>query len=62
MHNCFVDLGASSNVMPYSICKNISVYPTKWTTQIFQLDRSDVKVMDEIKDVMIRSASNPIFF
>jgi hypothetical protein len=23
VHNCLVDLGASSNVMPYSVCKNI---------------------------------------
>jgi hypothetical protein len=31
----------------------------KSTTRIIQLDRSDVKVMGELKDVMIRLASDP---
>ena len=27
VHNCLVDLGASSNVMPYSVCKNLNAQP-----------------------------------
>ena len=27
VHNCLVDLGASSNVVPYSICKKFNVEP-----------------------------------
>lgn len=27
VHNCLVDLGASSNVMPYSVCKKLNAEP-----------------------------------
>jgi hypothetical protein len=45
--------------MPYSMCQKINVVPSKCTTRIIQLDRSDVKFMGELKDVMIRLASDP---
>ena len=53
VHNCLVDLGASSNVMPYSVCKKLNAQPKMCRTRIIQLDRSHVKVMGELKDVMI---------
>jgi hypothetical protein len=59
MHNCLVDSGASSNVMPYFVCKKLNATPTKISTHIIQLDISEVKVIEELKDVMIRIASNP---
>jgi hypothetical protein len=59
VHNCLVDSRASSNVMPYSICKKLNVVPTRCSTHITQLDRSEVKVIGELKDVLIRVASNP---
>lgn len=43
VNNCLVDLGASSNVMPYYVCKKLNVEHTKCATQIVQLDRSTVK-------------------
>jgi hypothetical protein len=45
--------------MPYSVCQRINVVPQMSTTRIIQLDRSDVKVRGELKDVMIRLASDP---
>ena len=27
VHNCLVDFGASSNVMPYSVCKKLNAEP-----------------------------------
>ena len=58
VHNCLVDSGASSNVMPYSVCKKLNAQPKMCRTKIIQLDRSHVKVLGELKDVMIRLSSN----
>ena len=49
---------ASSNVMPYSVCRKINAKPQICRTKIIQLDRSNVKVMGELKDVLIHLASN----
>ena len=57
-----VDSGSSSNVMPLSICKNINGQPTPSPSQIVQLDRSIVKVIGEMKYVLIRlSADSRVF-
>jgi hypothetical protein len=53
IHNCLVDSGASLNVIPYSVCKKLNAQPKLCRTKIIQLDRSHVKVMGELKDVMI---------
>ena len=44
--------------MPYSVCKNLNAQPKMCRTKIIQLDRSHVKVMGELKDVMIQLSSN----
>ena len=53
VHNCLVDSGASSNVMYYSVCKKLNAQPKICKTNIIRLDLSRVKVMGELKDVMI---------
>ena len=58
VHNCLVDSRASSNVLPYSVCKKLNVEPHMSKTKIIQLDRSNVKVFGELKDVLIRLSSN----
>ena len=58
VHNCLVNLGASSNVIPYSVSKNLNAKEKMCRTKIIQLDRSHVKVMGELKDVMIQLSSN----
>jgi hypothetical protein len=58
VHNCLVDSGASSNVMPYSFCKKLNTQPQIWKMNIIQLDQSHVKVLGELKDVLIRISSN----
>jgi sporulation-control protein spo0M len=58
VHNCLVDSGASSNVMSYSVCKKLNAEPQICKTKIIQLDRSNVKVIGELKDVLIHLASN----
>jgi hypothetical protein len=61
LHNCLVDSGASSNVMPLSICKKLNTVPLKRDKHVIQLDKTQVKVMGELKDVMIRIATHPKF-
>jgi hypothetical protein len=58
VHNCLVDSGASSNVMPFSFCKKLNAQSKMCRTKIIQLDRSHVKVMGELKDLMIQLSSN----
>ena len=45
--------------MPLSICKNIKGQPTPSPSQIVQLDRSVVKVIGEMKDVLIWLSAYP---
>jgi hypothetical protein len=54
-----VDSGASSNVMPWSVCQKINAKVEPSTLKIIQLDRTDVKVIGELKNVLIRLSSNP---
>jgi hypothetical protein len=57
VHNCLVDSGASSNIMPYSVFQRINDVPQMTKMRIIQLDRMDVKVKGELKYVLIRLAS-----
>jgi hypothetical protein len=59
VHNCMVDSGASSNVMPWSVCQKINAEVQPSTLKIIQLDRTSVKVIGELKNVLIRLSSNP---
>ena len=58
MHNCLVDSGDSSNVMPLSVCRKINGQPTPSSCNIIQLDRLIVKVVGEIKNVMIQLSTD----
>ena len=59
VHNCMVDSRASSNVMPLSVCKRLNGKYVPSNSQITQLDRTNVKVVGEMKDVLVRIACNP---
>ena len=54
VHNCLVDSGESANVMPLSVSKRINGQSTPSTGKIIQLDRTIVKVVGEMNDVLIR--------
>ena len=53
MHNYLVDSGALVNVMPLSVCKKINGQPKLSTWQVLQLDRTTIKVIGEMEDVLI---------
>jgi ribonuclease HI len=59
VHNCMVESRASSNVMPWSVCQKINAEVEPSSLKIIQLDRTDVKVIGEVKNVLIRLSSNP---
>ena len=40
LHNCLVDSGASSNILPKSVCAKLNIQPQKSVVRIVQLDRS----------------------
>lgn len=44
--------------MPYSVCLQINAQPQKSSIQIVQLDITKVKVLGELKEVLIRLSSN----
>jgi hypothetical protein len=47
--------------MPLSICKKLNVVPLKRDKHLIQLDRTQVKIMGDLKDVMIRIVTHPKF-
>ena len=59
LHNCLVDSGASSNILPKSICAKLNAQSQKSAVHIVQLDRSQVEVIGELNQVTIRLSSNP---
>ena len=58
VHNCLVDSGESINVMPLSVCNRINGQPKPSTWKVIQLDRTVVKVIGEMEDVLIRLSTN----
>ena len=62
MHIFLVDSRASVNVMPLSVCKNINGQPKPSSWRVIQLDRTNVKVIGEMEDVLIHLSSNDKVF
>jgi len=54
VHNCLANSGASSNTMPFIVCQKINVVPQMTKNKIIQLEKKDVKVKGELRDVLIR--------
>ena len=59
VYNFLVDSSASSTVMPYIVAKRLHAMPEKTGTQIMKLDILNVKVIGELKDVLIQMAAKP---
>ena len=59
VYNFLVDSGASSTVMPYAVAKRLHSMPEKTGTRIMQLDITNVKVIGELKDVLIWMGTKP---
>ena len=59
LHNFLIDSGASSNIMPASVCSKLNIEPQKSSIHIVQLDRTKVQVLGEINSVTIRLSADP---
>jgi hypothetical protein len=59
LHNCLFESGESSNIMSLYLCKKINTIPLKSDKHVIQLNKTQVKVMGELKYVMIRMATHP---
>ena len=57
-----VDSRVSSNVIPLLVCKKLNTKYTMCETHITQPYRSNVKVLGEIKYVLIRLEINPSIY
>ena len=53
-----VDSGTTTNVMPLYVCRRLNAKYIPLDSQITQLDRTNVRVLGEMKDVLIRLSSN----
>ena len=58
VHNCLVDSGSSVNVMPLVVCKKINGQPKPTDWEVIQLDITRVKIVGEMKNVLIRLYAN----
>jgi hypothetical protein len=56
-----VDLGDSYNVIPLKFHEKLNVKPEPFDIHIIQLDRTKVKIIGELKKVLIKMSSNPKF-
>jgi hypothetical protein len=54
-----VDSGASSNVIPLSVCQKINAEVQPSSLKIIHLDWMNVKVIGELNNVLVRLSSNP---
>jgi hypothetical protein len=61
IHNYLVYSVASFNIMPLSVCKKLNVVPLNTNKHVIQLYRTQVKVIGELKYVMIRISTHPMF-
>ena len=58
VHNCLVDSRSSVNVMLLAVCKRINGHPKPTAWEVTQLDRTNVKVVGEMENVLIRLSTN----
>ena len=53
LHNCMFDSGASHNLMPLSVMKQLNLQVTKPYKDLYSFDSHKVKCLGAIKDVLV---------
>ena len=53
LHNCLIDSGALSNVMPLTICRNLGITPLGSNRRVTQLDKMEVPVVGELHKIQM---------
>ena len=59
LHNCLIDSGATSNVMPLDMCRRFGLIPLQTKKKVTQLDKIEVLVMGELNNIHMQLASDP---
>ena len=59
LHNCLIDSGASSNVMPLNICRRLGITPLDSNRRVTQLDKTEIPVVGELHNIHMQLASDP---
>ena len=59
LHNCMLDSGASHNLMPLSVMKELNLQITKRHRDLYSFDSKRVKCVGLIKDVVVSLAQIP---
>ena len=59
LHNCMLDSGASHNLMPLSVMKELNLQITKPYRDLYSFDSKRVKCVRLIKDVVVSLAQIP---
>ena len=59
LHNCMLDSGASHNLMPLSVMKEINLHITKPYRDLYSFDSKRLKCVGLIKDVAVSLAQIP---
>lgn len=58
LNNYIIDLGASDNVMPYSVTKSLGLNLTKVHGRFYSMDTKQVPLLGQIKDARVALASH----
>ena len=59
LHNCMFDSGASHNLMPLSVMKQLNLQVTKTYRDLYSFDSNKVKCLGVIKDMVVSLAQIP---
>ena len=59
LHNCMLDSGASHNLMPLSMMKDLNLQITKPYRYLYSFDSNRVKCVGLIKDMVVSLAQVP---
>eukprot|EP00253_Pinus_taeda_P002724 PITA_02724 len=59
LHNCMFDSGASHNLMPLSVMKQLNLQVTKPYRDLYSFDSNKVKCLGVIKDMVVSLAQIP---
>lgn len=52
VHNCLIESGTSTNVIPWSICKKLNIQLENIDAKIIELDGSQVPTVGELNNVI----------
>jgi len=54
LHNCLVDFGVATTVMPKEMCDVMGLPMTRTSTEVLQLDSTPIKIVGVIKDIVLK--------